>query len=100
MVKFAHSASRWPGVHRFGSCMRTWHHLAGHAVAGVPRTKQRKMGTDVSSGPGFLKKNSFYGEDTGEEAKWCERRGHEIELRCIDCSFKMSGFEREEKDML
>ena len=27
-----------------------------HAVAGVPHIKQRKMGTDVSSGPGFLSK--------------------------------------------
>ena len=28
-----------------------------HAVVGVPHIKQRKMGTDVSSGPGFLSKN-------------------------------------------
>ena len=27
-----------------------------HAVVGVPRIKQRKMGTDVSSGPVFLSK--------------------------------------------
>ena len=34
----------------------TWHHLASHAVVGVPHIKQRKMGTDVSSGPVFLSK--------------------------------------------
>ena len=32
------------------------HRLSSHAVAGVPRVKQRKMGTDVSSGLIFLKK--------------------------------------------
>ena len=25
-----------PGVHRFGSRVRTWHCLTGHAVAGIP----------------------------------------------------------------
>ena len=28
--------------------------LGSHAVVGVPHIKQRKMGTDVSSGPVFL----------------------------------------------
>ena len=30
--------------------------LSKHAVVGVPHIKWRKMGTDVSSGPVFLKK--------------------------------------------
>ena len=30
--------------------------LASHAVVGVPHIKERKMGTDVSSGPIFLSK--------------------------------------------
>ena len=38
-----------------------WNHLARHAVAGVPHIKQRKMGTDVSSGPGFLSKKRRIG---------------------------------------
>ena len=28
-----------------------------HAVVGIPRIKQRKMGMDVNSGPVFLSKN-------------------------------------------
>ena len=32
------------------------HRLSGHAVAGVLHIKWRKMGTDVSSGPGLLSK--------------------------------------------
>ena len=32
-----------------------------HAVAGVPRIKRRKMGTDVSSGPVFLSKKRRIG---------------------------------------
>ena len=54
-VKFPHSASRRPGVPRFRSWVRTWLHLASHAVVGIPHIKWRKMGTDVSSGPVFLK---------------------------------------------
>ena len=46
----------WPGVHRFGSRVWTWHPLACHAVVGIPHIKQRKMGKDVSSGPVFLSK--------------------------------------------
>ena len=34
-----------------------WHRLAHHAVVGIPHIKKRKMGTDVSSGPGFLSKD-------------------------------------------
>ena len=45
-----------PGVHWFGSQVWTWHGLTSHAVVGVPHVKQRKMGTDVSSGLFFLKK--------------------------------------------
>ena len=45
-----------PRVHGFRSRVQTWHHLAHHAVVGIPHIKQRKMGTDVSSGPVFLKK--------------------------------------------
>ena len=32
------------------------HHLSSRAVAGIPHIKWKKMGTDVSSGPVFLKK--------------------------------------------
>ena len=28
-----------PGVRQFGSRVRTWHHLARHAVVGVPQIK-------------------------------------------------------------
>ena len=53
-VKFARSTSRRPKVRRFRSRVRTPHRLARHAVVGVPHIKQRKTGTDVSSGPVFL----------------------------------------------
>ena len=46
----AHVPLRRPGVHRFGSQVRTWHRLARRAVAGIPHRKYRKMGTDVSQG--------------------------------------------------
>ena len=55
-VKCARSTSLRPGVRRFGSRVQTWHCLASHAVVGIPRIKQRKMGMDVSSGLIFLKK--------------------------------------------
>ena len=56
----AHSASA-AGVHRFGSQVQTGHHLGSHAEAGVPHTKERKMGMDVSSGPIFLSKKRRIG---------------------------------------
>ena len=54
-VKCARSASAaWGSLVRIpGGDM---HRLASHAVAGIPHIKQRKMGTDVSSGPAFLSK--------------------------------------------
>ena len=52
----SHVLLQQPGVHRFGSQVWTWHHLASHAVVGIPHIKRRRMGTDVSSGPIFLKK--------------------------------------------
>ena len=39
VVKFARSVSRRPRVREFGSRVRTWHHLARHAVVGVPHIK-------------------------------------------------------------
>ena len=53
-VKFACSASQWPGVRRPGSRVRTWHHLACHGRH--PTYKVEEDGQDVSSGPGFLSK--------------------------------------------
>ena len=50
-----------PRVHGFGSRVRTWNCLASHAVAGGPRIKQKKMGTDVSSQPVFLSKKRRIG---------------------------------------
>ena len=50
-----------PGVRWFGSRVRTWHCLTSHAVVGVAHIKQRKMGTDVSSGPVFLSKKRRIG---------------------------------------
>ena len=38
-VKFAHAASRWPGVRRFRSWVQAWHRLARHAVVGIPHIK-------------------------------------------------------------
>ena len=52
----AHVLLRWPRVHWFRFQVRTWHHLASHAVVGIPHIKQRKMSTDVGSGPVFLSK--------------------------------------------
>ena len=57
----SHVPLQRPGVHRFGSRVRTWHRLASHAVVGVPHIKQRKMGMDVSSGPAFLSKKRRIG---------------------------------------
>ena len=37
------------------------HHLSSHAVADIPHIKQRNMGMDVSSGPGFLSKKRRIG---------------------------------------
>ena len=61
MVKFLSSASA-AQVHWVGSRVRTHAPLVNHAVAGVPHTKQRKMGTDVSSGPVFLSKKEEDGQ--------------------------------------
>ena len=54
-VKCAHSTSVAWGlpVWILGVDM---HHLASHAVGGVPHIKWRKMGVDVSSRPLFLSK--------------------------------------------
>ena len=49
-VKFARSASQWPGVRWFGSQVRTWHHLASHAVVGIPHIKWGKMGMMLAQG--------------------------------------------------
>ena len=38
------------------------HCLSSHAMEGVPHTKYKKMGTDVSSGLIFLKKRSLKGK--------------------------------------
>ena len=57
----AHVSLRQPGVRQFVSWVPTWHHLACHAVLGVPSIKWRKMGTDVSSGPVFLSKKRRVG---------------------------------------
>ena len=38
-VKFTRSTSQWPRVRGFGSRVWTWHHLARHAVVGVPHIK-------------------------------------------------------------
>ena len=35
----AHVLLQRPGVHQFGSRVQTWHHLARHAVIGVPYIK-------------------------------------------------------------
>ena len=64
----------WPGVRRFRSQVQTWHHLASHAVAGIPHVSKGKWAqmsaqgqsssakreglvADVSSGLIFLKIN-------------------------------------------
>ena len=43
--------------------VQTWHHLAHHAVVGVPPIKYKKMGMDVSSGPIFLSKKRRIGNE-------------------------------------
>ena len=35
----SHIQLQRPGVHQFGSWVRAWHHLASHAVVGVPQIK-------------------------------------------------------------
>ena len=45
-----------PGVCRFRSQAQTYTPLIKPCCAGVPHTKQRKIGADVSSGPIFLTK--------------------------------------------
>ena len=35
----SHVPLRWPGVHWFRSWVWTWHHLASHAVVGIPYIK-------------------------------------------------------------
>ena len=57
----SHILLQLPGVCWFGSQVWTWHHLSSHAVVGVPRIKQRKMGMDVSLGPVFLSKKRRIG---------------------------------------
>ena len=57
----SHVPFQRPGVHWFGSQVRRWHRSSSHAVVGVPQIKQRKMGTDVSSGPVFLSKTRRIG---------------------------------------
>ena len=54
---------RRPGVCWFGSRVQTWHHLSSHAVAHVLHIKSREMGTDVSSGPIFLRKRGGLAAD-------------------------------------
>ena len=56
VVNCARSASWRPRVRRFGFWVQTWPLGKSHAVLGVPRIKQRKMGMDVSSGLVFLSK--------------------------------------------
>ena len=59
-VKLAHSASAARGL-QVRIRVWTWHRLVHHAVVGVPHIKQRKMGTDVSSGPVFFGKKRRIG---------------------------------------
>ena len=49
-----HAQLQQPGVHRFGSWAWTYAPLIKPCSGGVPHTKQRKMGTDFSSGTIFL----------------------------------------------
>ena len=59
-VKFAYSTSAAQGspLQILGAA---WHHLASHAVVGIPHIKWRKRGRDVSSGPVFLSKKRRIG---------------------------------------
>ena len=43
-----------PGVHEFRSWVQTYTVLIKPCCGGIPYTKQRKVGIDVSSGPIFL----------------------------------------------
>ena len=62
MVRFAlhFGGPRFTGLDPRGG---PTHRLSNHAVAGVPHIKERKMGTDVSSGPLFLGKKSRIGSE-------------------------------------
>ena len=55
MVKFMHSTSA-AGFAGLDPGHGPTHCLSSHAMAGVSHIKLRKMSTDVSSGPVFLKK--------------------------------------------
>ena len=71
MVKRAHSASAAQGS---PVRVQTWHHLAHHAVVGVPHIKWRKMGMDVSSGPVFLSKKRKIGSRCQVRAKLPQKK--------------------------
>ena len=64
-----------PGVCGFGSWAQTWHHMSSHAVV-VSRIKQRKIGTDVSSGPIFLttKQNKTKKPKTNKQIQLCLKK--------------------------
>ena len=55
VVEFVHSAW-WPRVQGFGSWEQTYTLLIKPCCDGIPHTKWRKIGTDVSSGPNFFTK--------------------------------------------
>ena len=59
-----------PEVCRFGSQVQTYVPLIKPCCGGVPHMEQRKMGTDVSSGPIFLTKNKKKREI------WTQRHRH------------------------
>ena len=48
-----HTPLWWSGVHGFGSRARTQHCSSSHTVV-ASHMKQKKIGSDVSSGPAFL----------------------------------------------
>ena len=57
IVKFTYSTSV-AQVHRLGSWVQTYTPLIKPCCGGIPHTKQRKISTDVSSGPIFLTKQN------------------------------------------
>ena len=70
-----------PGVRRFGSTAQTYTLLVMSCCGGIPHTKCREIGTDVSSGPVFLTKN---------------KQTNKIPPKCIQVKIKNKGYEENE----
>ena len=78
------------------------HSLSSHAVAGVPHKNQRKMGTDVSSGPVLLSKKWKIGGRCYLRANLPQTNKQKQptkEINCGDADMCLCKFEKVETDI-